>query len=99
MLVIAHPDRFLRQGTDHALIQAARRAVVDLLNAGVAAEFGGVQAPRQGLILAPVPLLIDQHRQAVEEAQLAGGRVLLLRLQGVDQPGTLFPLPRNTQVS
>src|ERR1022692_3542964 len=29
-------------------------------------------------------VLIDQHRQAVEEAQLAGGRVLLLRLQGVD---------------
>ena len=73
MLVIAHPGRFLRQGTDNALIQAARRA-----------EFGGVQASRQGLILAPVPLLIDQHRQAVEEAQLAGGRVLLLRLQCVD---------------
>jgi hypothetical protein len=81
---LPHPDRFLRQGTDHAPIQAARRAVVDLLDAGVAAEFGGVQASRQGLILAPVPLLIDQHRQAVEEAQLAGGRVLLLRLQCVD---------------
>jgi hypothetical protein len=54
-------SRFLRQGADHALVQAACRAIVDLLNTGVAAEFGGVQAPRQGLILAPVPLLIDQQ--------------------------------------
>ena len=83
VLVIAHPSRLLRQGADHALIQAARRAVVDILDAGVAAKFGGVQTSCQGLILAPVPLVIDQHRQAVEKAQLASGRVLLLRLQCV----------------
>jgi hypothetical protein len=42
-----------------------------------------VQAPRQGLILAPAPLLINQHRHPVEEAQFAGIRILLLSLQSV----------------
>jgi hypothetical protein len=51
----------LCEGTNHALIQAARHAIVNILDAGVAAEFGGVQASRQSLILAPVPLVIDQQ--------------------------------------
>jgi hypothetical protein len=83
VLVIVHPSRLLHQGTDHAFVQAARRAVVDILDAGVAAKFGGVQTSCQCLILAPVPLVIDQYRQAVEKAQFASGRVLLLRLQCV----------------
>ena len=83
MLVIAHPSRFLRQGADYALVQAAGRAVIDLLDAGVAAQFGSVEASRQSLILTPTPLLIDEQCESVEEAQFAGGRVLLLRLQSV----------------
>ena len=80
VFVIRHPGRLLRQRADHALVQSASSAVVDLFDAG-ALQLGGVQPPRQGLILAPGPLLIDQQPEPFQEAQLARRRILLLRLQ------------------
>jgi hypothetical protein len=59
MFVLSDPSRLLRQGADHALVQSARSTIVDLFDAG-AFQLGGMQSPRQRLILTPRPLLINQ---------------------------------------
>src|SRR5208283_3677281 len=40
----------------------------------------------EGLVLTPVPLLIDEECQAVEEAQLPRGFILFLMFQRLDHP-------------
>jgi hypothetical protein len=57
--------------------------VVDIFDARSALQLGDLKPPRQGLILAPDPLLIHQQAEPFQEAQLARGRVLLLCFQRI----------------
>src|SRR5579871_4164966 len=86
------PGGLLRQGTDDALIEAASSAIVDLLHASVRrAQLGILQSPRKRLVLPPVPLLVHQQAEPFQKAQLAGGRILLLRLQRLDHSEKAHP--------
>jgi hypothetical protein len=71
----------LGQGANDALVQAARGAIVDVFDASIAAQLGGLESPGQRLVLAPTPLLVDQQAQPLQKTQFAGGRILLLRLE------------------
>jgi hypothetical protein len=42
-----------------------------------------MQPPRQRLVLAPLPLVVDQQRESLQKAEFPGLGILLLRLQRV----------------
>src|SRR5205807_128608 len=62
ILVIRRPARLLSQRSDHALVEPARRTIVDLFHAR-SAELRHLKPPRERLILTPGPLLIDQQAE------------------------------------
>ena len=73
----------MQQRPDQLPIQATCRPVVDVFHAGRAEQSPFFQAPGQGPVLPPVPLLIDQQRQAFFERKLTILRVLLLLCEAV----------------
>jgi hypothetical protein len=76
------PGGLLRERADHALIEPACSAIVNLFNASVRrAQLGILQASGECLVLPPVPLLIHQEPETLQEAQLPSRRILLLRFQ------------------
>src|SRR5208282_5216383 len=72
------------QSTHHRLIQSTRSAIIDVFHAGRPPQLGCFQSSCKRLILAPVPLLIDQQSEPFQKAQFVGSPVLLLRLQSFD---------------
>src|SRR5215469_14332793 len=60
--MLGDPGRILGQGANPRAVEAAGQAEVDVLDRGAIAEFGLEEAARQGAVLPPRPLLIDQHR-------------------------------------
>ena len=52
-------------------------------NADIVAQFGQVESPHQRLVLTPVPLVVRQQSQPLQEAEFPSGRILLLRLQSI----------------
>src|ERR1700736_6452470 len=64
---------------DQAAVETARSAVVDILEAGGLAQLGKAQTLGERGIVAFDGLAIDQHRQALVEAEaIAVGQALLL---------------------
>ena len=49
MFVIAYPRRFLCQSSDRALNQTSRGTEIDVLDVGIAAQFGQMQSRRLAL--------------------------------------------------
>ena len=80
VFVVAHPGRFLCQRSNHTLVQPSRRTEVADLDAGVSAQFVRVEPSGQRLALAPVPLMIDQPSESLQETQFPCTRILLLGL-------------------
>src|SRR5260370_40770182 len=58
VLVAVHPDRVGGQRSHQRLIESSRRAIVDVLDAGVGAQFGTPQACLERFVLAPGELAI-----------------------------------------
>jgi hypothetical protein len=46
-------------------------------------QFGQVQSPHQRPVLTPVPLVVHQQSQPLQEAEFPSGRILLLCLQSI----------------
>ena len=61
-----------RQGAHQLAIQAARVLVIDILDHAALLQARRSQASRQGAVLFPKPLLIDEQREAFLEAELTG---------------------------
>ena len=67
------------EAVDQAAVETARSAVVDILEAGGLAQLGKAQTLGERGIVAFDGLAIDQHRQALVEAEaIAVGQALLL---------------------
>src|SRR5277367_2204183 len=67
------------EAVDQAAVETARSAVVDILEAGGLAQLGNAQTLGERGIVAFDGLAIDQHRQALVEAEaIAVGQALLL---------------------
>ena len=81
VLIVFAGVRILRQSANDTFLQSPRGTVIDGLDTGIVTESGALQATCERLVLAPVPLLVDQHREAFLKAQLGRGRVLLLCFQ------------------
>ncbi len=62
-------------------------AVVDILDAGVDAEFRGFQQTGEPAILAVQDLALDQQSEALLESQVVRVRLRLLLLQGIEHAG------------
>ena len=82
-MLVAHPQRLVRQVQQARLVETAGMAEVDVLEAGLLLQPGQRQTPRQGPALLPQPLRLDQHREAVREGQLRHLRVLQLLAEGL----------------
>jgi hypothetical protein len=57
----------------------------DVLDTGSSLQARRSNAPRESLVLSPVPPLIDQQGQAIQKAQLTRSLILFLSLQGFEQ--------------
>lgn len=57
--------------------------VIDIFDHATLFQPGRLQTARQSAILFPEPLLIDEHREALLEAELTGIGRLDLRAEGV----------------
>src|SRR5258708_8337725 len=78
VLALAQPTA-AGEGVDQAAVETARGAVVDILEAGGLAQPGKTQALGERDVVAFDGLAIDQHGQALVEAEaIAVGQALLL---------------------
>src|SRR5580692_3549996 len=78
-LLCSCSQRPLARLWDQAAVETARSAVVDILEAGGLAQLGKAQTLGERGIVAFDGLAIDQHRQALVEAEaIAVGQALLL---------------------
>ena len=64
--MITDPGGLYDQSAHDGLIQAARRSIIDILDAGCSSQFGRFQPSGQRLVLAPAPLLIHQQGESFQ---------------------------------
>ena len=79
----AHPIRFLQERTDQLFVQAPGGAEIDIFPAGGTLEPGFLESSVQRPVLPPVPLPVDQQREALFEAELSGLGILLLLSEAI----------------
>ena len=77
-----HPGRLLSPGTQPRPVQPSRRAIVEVLHAGLSLQPGALQTALQRPVLPTVPLAINPQTEPLLEAQLMDIRLLHLPLQG-----------------
>src|SRR5437764_2300762 len=82
ILILAHPFTG-GERAEQLAVQAAWMLVIDIFDHATFFQPGRLQAPRQRTILSPKPLLIDEHRKAFLEAELAGIGGFQLRMEGI----------------
>ena len=77
------PGRFLRQRPDGSLIDTPLSPVIDVFDAGIAAQPGSLQPLLERQILAPGVLPVYNQRQLLLEREIAGRFILLDGFQAV----------------
>jgi len=82
--MLAHPIAG-RKGAHQLAIEAAGMLVIDILDHAAFLQVSGAEAPRQGAILFPQPLLVHQQGETFFEAELAGFGGFHLRTEGVGE--------------
>jgi hypothetical protein len=82
--VALHPAGVVGQGAHQSAVESAGSAIVDVLDARVALQFGLAQSPFQRQILAPSPQPVVHEREFLFETELLSIFVLLKAMPGFD---------------